>query len=394
MSVPPIGVSNVLLRLTRYRTLLLTVPLLMGLVVGVYSWRAPPVFTAYARLLPPQTNASSASALLNQVGGGAALGAAALALKNPSDMYASLFVSRTVQDDVIDKFSLATHYRIDDIDTLRVEVFRRTKVEVGKDGIITLSYTDTTGAQAAAVTNGLIDAMYRVARRLAREDDARRQAFYDGLIREARQAQKAADIALLELEKKTGLTRLKGQEEAVSLAIVELRGMIATREVELRKASATATSRHPEVIRMRSELAGLRAQLGGLEQGLEGRNRGMLVPFGTYAESREAVAQARRDVETAETVVMQLTRARELSRGDETRDLSVLQILDSAVPPTRKSGPRVVANTVAAMVVGILLAAMLGLTWDILFTDSDRRQRWKRILPALVRWSETKSKAP
>jgi tyrosine-protein kinase Etk/Wzc len=324
----------------------------------------------------------------------------------PSDLYASMLLSRTVQDDAIARFKLQAHYGIDDIDMARVDVARRTKVEVGKDGIITLSYTDKTSVMAADVANGLIEAMYRVASRLARQDDARRMAFYDGLIAEARQTQDAADLRLLEVEVKTGLTRLKGQEESSTAAMAELRGMIATREVELAKSSVTATARHPEMVRLQSELTGLRAQLGRLESRVVGKARladgdvsqfdeprkdkNLFLPYSDYAQRRALVEPARRDVENAQNVVAQLVKAREFSRGDDTRDLSVMQILDSAVAPTRKSGPKVVANTVAATIVGFLFAVVAALVWDILFSDIERRQRWRLVAMSLVRFRSRK----
>ena len=403
MSVPVFGLSNILMRLVRYRTWLVVFPLTLGLVVGIYSKLQMPVFTAYTRLLPPQTNASSATALLNQVGGGAAVGAAALTLKTPSDLYASILFSRTVQDDAIARFDLQTHYGIDDIDLARVEVLKRTKVEVGKDGIITLSYTDKTGVMAANLANGLVDAMYRVASRLARQDDARRMAFYDGLIEEARQTQAAADTRLLEVEVKTGLTRLKGQEESSTAAMVELRGMIATREVERAKSGITATPRHPEMMRLGAEIAGLKAQLGRLESLAFGKpgqvdpkpgDKNLFLPFNEYAQRRALVEPARRDVENAQIVVSQLVKAREFSRGDDTRDLSVMQILDTAVAPTRKSGPKVVFNTVAATAVGFLLVVIAALVWDILFTDVDRRDRWRQLLTSLVSFKTSRKSMP
>lgn len=410
MSVPAVGLSNILMRLMRYRLWLVVFPLALGLATGIYSMLQLPVFTAYARLLPPQTNASSATALLNQVGGGAAVGAAALTLKNPSDLYASMLLSRTVQDDAIARFKLQAHYSIDDIDLVRVEVAKRTKVEVGKDGIITLSYTDKTGLMAADVANGLIEAMYRVASRLARQDDARRMAFYDRLIEEARQTQEVADLRLLEIEVKTGLTRLKGQEESSTAAMVELRGMIATREVELTKSSVTATARHPEMVRLQSELTGLRAQLGRLEPRVSGKSglpddgmkkfeqarkdKNLFLPFGDYAQRRALVDPARRDVENAQNVVAQLVKAREFSRGDDTRDLSVMQILDDAVAPTRKSGPKVVFNAVAATIVGFFFAVMAALVWEILFTDMDRRQRWRLVAMSVVRFRSKRNSVP
>jgi tyrosine-protein kinase Etk/Wzc len=402
MKVPAVGLSNILLRLTAYRRTLLAVPIVLGLLTGVHFKLQPPVFSAYARLLPPQTNQSSATAMLNQVGGTAVLGAAALTLKNPSDLYASLLLSRTVQDDVISRFKLQEQHGIDDIDKMRVEIARRTKVEVGKDGIITLSYTDRRPDLAAAVANGLIDAMYEVARRLARDDAKRRMDFYDALIEEAREKQRLADQRLLELELKTGLTRMKGQEESSTSAMAELRGLIATREAEMAKVLVTATERHPEVVRMRSELGHLRGQLAQLESRVFGKGAAtatelrqleaarrdggsLFLPFNQYAQRRTLVEPARRDVENAEGVIAQLVKARELSRGDETRDLSVLQILDHAVAPTRKSGPRVVVNAVVGAVIGFFLAVMAVLVWDILFTDADRRHRWATVGASFLR---------
>lgn len=411
MSIPVVGLSSILLRLSHYKKLLIWLPLCIGLLAGLVSKLMNPYFSAYAKLLPPQTNSSSASTLLNQVGGNAAvLGASALTLKNPSDLYASLLLSRTVQDKVITDFKLAEHYDIDDADMLRGHVLKRTKVQVGKDGVITLSYTDKTAELSAAVTNALIDSMYDTAKRLAREDTKRRMEFYDNLIHDAGKRLQTADKRLMELEMKTGLTRMKGQEESSVAATTELRGLIVTREIEYAKAREVITERHPEMLRMRTELQSLRDQLARIEStgryratGTEDilkqyesskRNRGLLLSFQEYSQLRTLVEPARRDVESLEKVLAELGKAREFSIGDETRDLSVMQVLDRAVPPSRKAGPKVLLNAVIGAVLGFLLVAIGAILWDILFTDPARRDRWKNVFrafswvrrPAWLRW--------
>ncbi|MFM2112295.1 MAG: hypothetical protein RLZZ271_955, partial [Pseudomonadota bacterium] len=335
--------------------------------------------------------------LLNQVGGNAAvLGASAITLKNPSDLYASLLLSRTVQDKVIDDFNLADHYRISDMDDLRQHVRKRTKVTVGKDGMISLSYTDKTAELSAAVANALIDSMYDTAKQLAREDTKRRIEFYNNLINDARKRQDAADKRLMELEMKTGLTRMKGQEESSVSATTELRGLIVTKEIEYSKARQVITERHPEMQRMRNELASLRDQLARIEstgkyraattedilKQYEGnkRNRGLLLSFQEYSQLRTLVEPARREVESLEKVIGELIKAREFSIGDETRDLSVLQVLDRAVPPSRKAGPKTVFNAIIATVLTFLLTCIGVVVWDILFTDERRLARWQGVL--------------
>lgn len=399
MSVPNVGVSGLLLRLSGYRLLLVLLPLIVGFAVGLQSYNSLPVFTAYARLLPPQTNTATASSLLNQIGGTAVLGASALTIKNPSDLYASLFFSRSVQDDVIKKFKLKDHYQEDDIDQLRALVGKRTKVEVGRDGIITLAYTDKNGDSAAAIANGMISAMYTIARQLARGEAERRVEFYDGLINEAKKTLENASKKLLEAERQTGLTRLKGQEEASSAVVVELRGMIATREVELRKMAVVATNMHPEVVRMQSELNALKSQLSTIagsqikqaatnQSSMVQSKDEIFVPFKSYAELRAKVEPLRREEEINGNVLEQLIKARALSRIDESRDFSVISILDAAVPPTKKSGPRIFANTIVGVVIGFLLAIIFALAWDILFTDHARRARWQQAFKAFGRFKK------
>jgi len=392
MSVPVIGLSNILIRLAGYRRILIFAPLSIALLVGLVSSLMPPQFAAYARLLPPKTNTASANSLLNQVGGNAAvIGASALTLKNPSDLYASLFLSRTVQDEIIEKFDLGKSYGIDDADQLREEVAKRTKVSVGKDGVITLTYTHRSAKDSADIANHLIAAMYQVARHLARDDTRRRLEFYDGLINETRAKYEEAAQKLLETERKTGLTRLRGQEESSASAMAELRGLIATREVELQRASLVATDRNPEITRLKQELAALRVQLSRLEYSgnLAGhwqdaktrdkQSKNIFVPFNQYAERRSLVEPLRRDLEIYERVLGDLAKAREFSRGDETRDLSVMQVLDYAVPPSKKSKPRVKLNSLIAFFIASILTAIFLILYDILFTDQDRRDRWIRV---------------
>lgn len=392
MSVPAVGVSSILLRLSRYRWLLILMPLVLGMLVGVQSYRSLPVFTAYARLLPPQTNTATASSLLNQIGGTAVLGASALTLKNPSDLYASLFFSRTVQENVIAQFGLAKHYGEYDKDELCALIAKRTKVEVGRDGIITLAYTDKSSESAAAIANGMIQAMYKIARILARGESQRKVEFYDSLIVEAKEKIEISNSKLFETEKALGLSRLKGQEEASVAVVVELRGLIATREVELRKMAVVATREHPEVIRMQSELDALRAQLLSISQPKEklivsGAERkkslikdDIFIPLQDYAALRAKVEPLRREDEINSNVLEQLIKARALSRIDESRDFSVISILDPAVAPTKKSGPRVFVNASVGGFIGFLLAIICALTWDILFTDEARRERWHKVL--------------
>jgi uncharacterized protein involved in exopolysaccharide biosynthesis len=245
----------------------------------------------------------------------------------------------------------------------------------------------------------MLDAMYKIARRLAKTESQRRADYYDALVEEAKNHLSQSIEQLRRVEQETGLTRIKGQEEASSGALVELRGLIATREVELQKMLQTATAQHPEVIRTQSELAALRAQLNKiftLKKNILPNKKvtlksDLLVPFEAYSDLRAKVEPFRLEVDINSTVVEQLIRARALSKVDESRDFSVISVLDDAVAPTHKSGPRVFSNTVVATVIGLLLASMLAITWDVLFTDQARRERWNQVFRSFIRKRKAKT---
>lgn len=66
----------------------------------------------------------------------------------------------------------------------------------------------------------------------------------------------------------------------------------------------------------------------------------------------------RRDVELASTVYIELSRQLELARLEEVNSSPVLHILDSAVPPFRKVGPRRLLNTLAMMILTIVVSSV------------------------------------
>src|ERR1035441_3304779 len=78
----------------------------LGLVVSLLL---PVRYTAIVVVLPPQQGTSMGAALASQLGnlgGMAALAGSSLGVKNPNEMFVAMFKTRTVEDAVIEHFSL------------------------------------------------------------------------------------------------------------------------------------------------------------------------------------------------------------------------------------------------------------------------------------------------
>src|ERR1039457_3396395 len=97
------------------------------------------IYTATAKLLPPQKDSGGGlSALLSQAGGLAGLaGLASSGLGGgSSELYIGILKSRSVTDAVIKRLDLQIEYKKKNIDDTRKKVEKVVTFKAGKDGII------------------------------------------------------------------------------------------------------------------------------------------------------------------------------------------------------------------------------------------------------------------
>jgi tyrosine-protein kinase Etk/Wzc len=359
-----------------WRRYVAVVPVSAAIVACGASYVVPPKFTAQARLLPPQANASSAQIMAVGTGGSSGLGMAAMGAKSPSEVYAQLFLSRSVQTHAIEKLQLAKHYGTSDLDEVHFELTKATVANVNRAGLIEVSVTDPDAQRSADITNALVSGMYAVGMRMTQEAARRQTTFYDQLIAETRERLRKADDELMALESRSGLSRLKGQEEVSTSAIFDMRATLAARQVELARLRRSATEQQPDVQRLRSEVGALQGQLAALETPQSRTRANVMLPPGEYAELRRAVEPARREVESLTNVLQNLQKTREASRIDDSRDFTTIVVLDPAVKPSMKSWPITGRFMVSAFAGGMLLSLAIAFgNWLRLgSTTKDRRR--------------------
>jgi uncharacterized protein involved in exopolysaccharide biosynthesis len=391
-----------LLVLARRIRFLVFVPLACAVIAVAWSLLSDPVYTATARLLPPQYNENTVMAMQNQLGGESQLGNSALTLKNPTDLFVGILTSRTIVDAVIDANDLRAYYGEDEIGEARRRLNGATEIRAAKDGIVSVSVEDTDRETAARLANGYVDQFYAYSRSLAREQSVRRAAFYRTALESAREELVTAEVALALIERQTGFTRLAGQDEAIVQAAAELQGQIAAREVQLKTMASYATDSNPDVRLIRRELRNLRDELATLQAptGATGERDaagGPFVGLGDVPEAMLAHARRARDVEYWENIVMLLGRFGELGKIDERRDMSLFQVLDQAIPPHDKSKPRTRVNAILAA----LGSGFVSLLWVLAGAyvaqrraDSPQFERqWAELMAALWPRSRANTRA-
>ena len=341
----------ILLPLVQAKIIVIGFPVVILFLVLMHGIFSTPYYTASTRILPPQYNQNTIGRGLVTMGGESALGNSALNLKNPTDLFVGILRSRTILDGVITDNDLIKHYEAKDIDSARGKLASRTGIESGKDGIVEISVEDSSAELAAQLANSYVKELQTFSGELAKREGGRRTEFFNNALNRARQSLNEADERLRQVESKTGFTRLRGQDEAIVSGVRDLRSQLAEKEVQLRTLMSYSTESNPDVKLLKNEIANLNSKIqevSGLPNTLN-KTPGPSNTAVTLAQVPDALmlhSQRKRDVEYWVNIVTILGQYTELGKMDETRDFSLFQVLDVAVPPLDNSRPRVKLNLI------------------------------------------------
>lgn len=322
-----------------------------------------PTFTASALIMPPQQGQSSLTSLLGQLGSLASLAGVGSQVKSPADMYIGVLESRTIADHLIDKFQLQSLYKTKTMEDTRVVLKKYSKFIATKDGLIHITVEDHSPTRASDMTNAYVDELYLLNSRLAVTEAAQRRVFFDEELASEKNKLTAAEDALKQMEERTGVIQITGQAETIIRSLAQVRAEIAAREVELQATRIFATDQNPEAMRLQEEINTLRDQLSKLEtdprasQLNAGNLQAGLVPSLGLEYARKL-----RDVRFNEALFELLTKQYEAARIDEAKAAPLIQVVDRAVPPDKKSSPHRVLLTLGFGFLGFLLACIVSIT--------------------------------
>jgi capsule polysaccharide export protein KpsE/RkpR len=254
-------------------------------------------------------------------------------------MYIGFLKSRTIGDDIIDRFKLRQVYKKKTMYELRKKLQAASDIESGKDGLIHIAVKDHDPNRASEIANAYVDELYKMNSNVAITEAAQRRAFFNQQLTEEKNALASAEDDFRNTELKTGVIQLGGQAVEVIRRIAEMRAEIASREVQLQSLRTYATDQNPDVTRLQQEIGAMRAQLSKLESSQQEEPGNTSVPAGQVPEASLEYARKLRELKYHESLYELLAKQLEAARIDEAKSAPIIQVIDRAVPPDHKSGP-------------------------------------------------------
>lgn len=331
--------------------LLFAGPVLAGALALGASYLVAPTYTASTTFMPPQQAQSMASSALASLGALAGLAGGAAGVRTPADQYVALMQSATVSDRLVDSFQLMQVYdakfRID----ARKQLAQNVRIAVGKkDGLINVEVDDTDPKRAADIANSYVDELRRITGTLAVGEAQQRRVFFEQQLKQSQVLLVQAQQAL----QGSGFNpnALKAEPKAAAESYARLKAEATAAEVRLQTIRGTLSDETPEVRQQQATLSALRQQLSRVEQ-----------PVGDAA-GPDYIGKYR-DFKYQETLFELYARQFELARVEESRQGALIQVVDAAQPPERKSRPKR-----AMVALGAAAAAAVILVFWILIRHS------------------------
>ena len=355
---------------------------------AVLAFLLPKQYESTARIMPPD-NVGSGSAMLAALAGRAAgglsgLGSIAGSLiggRSPSILFVELLQSRSVADDIIDRFHLqqvyGKRYRIDAVKYLA----KRTSIaEDKRSGVVTLTVTDTDAERSQAIAQAYLEELNTVVTRSNTSSARQERQFIERRLVSVRADLQDAQMALSAFSSTNTTLDIKEQTHAMVDAASRLQAQKIVGESELASLSQIYGDDNVRVRAARARIAELQHAI----QQMSGDSNASAPSDAQedYPSLRQlprlAVPYANlyRRVRIEETVYELLSQQYEMARISEAKDTPIVSVIDLPLLAEKKSFPPrlllILALTSASFVAGS--AYVLLRNWWLQVDSTDPRK--------------------
>ena len=323
---------------------------------AVISFLVPRTFTGVTRILTPQQGQSTAALMMGQIGGGSSglggLAGSALGIRNPTDLYVGMLKSDTVADALVTRFDLRNQYGVEYLADARLRLAKLTRFLPDKSGIIAIEVDARDPKLAADLANAYVEQLHKLTTTLAISEAAQRRLFFEQQLQQTKDRLADAEVKLRQALESGGVVSVDAQGRAAVETVARLRAQISAKEIQIGAMKGYAAPSNPDLQRAEKELLAMREGLSRLESGgsQAGDGGGDVKGLGNIRLMRE--------VKYHEVLFEQLAKMYEIARADEAKEAPLVQVLDPAALPEKKSGPRRALIVAGAAAIGFVAAVL------------------------------------
>ncbi|HKR95545.1 MAG TPA: lipopolysaccharide biosynthesis protein [Candidatus Angelobacter sp.] len=365
----------------------IAVGFLLSLFVG---WRYPK-FESTVQIMPPDAGSSSGlAALIPALTKSPALAGLAGDLtgaKTTGAVFIKVLGSRTVLDDLINRFHLQTHYGLKYWEDTRQKLGSRTDiVEDKKSGVIAITVHDRDPGLAMDLANAYVEELSLVTAKVSTSAAKQERIFIEQRLSEETKNLQNAEQQFSQFASANMALDVPEQMKATVEAAGRLQGEVIAARAQLDALKQTYTDENIRVKSAQAHVDELERELARINSGQQ--TQGAKDASNPYPSVKSLPllgvkwTDLYRNTKIRETVVELLTQQYEMARIQEAKEATTVKILDSASTPERKR-PSWLLLTLAGTAFFAFLACagyLLKDWWDRWDQDDPRRMLIAQIM--------------
>lgn len=351
-----ISLIDLLYVIFKRKNLILRITGLFVVLGIIISFILPKMYLAETKILPP-IDKDASSILISQFASQGIEVPSGLFGSSASELVASFATARPVLDALIEKYNLKKVYDVDTIDDARGILKERIETKVDKKtGLITIGVEDEDPKRASALANSCVEEMKKLMKKIALNEASMRRIFFEEELQKAKEELIKAEEDLRRYQETTKIVAGEKQAEATIALLAQLKAQIAAKEAQIRAMKTYMTEENPELKKAYEELSALKAQYAALESK---SGEGGLIPVGKAAREEIEYLRKLRELKYKESLYNILLKQYEQAKLDEAKYPPVIQVIEEAIPPTKKAKPKRRLIVIISAFTGLFLSLLL-----------------------------------
>ena len=320
-------------------------------------------YEATATIIPREDDASSLASGLLSTAKKIPFSLGGKSVDSDIDLYKTLIFSRTMMEDVIREFDLGRVYKLDTTDIAYMEkAVKRLRSDIvtkeTEESAFLVTVRALSRQSAAGMANYIIKRLDDriIEFKVSRSRDSKE--FLQSRVREIAAQLKNAEDSLRVFQERTGLLDVKSQLQGIISANTSLETELTAKKIQLGILQQLYDKESPQVKELSVQIEEYEKRLINLRS--QGDPGSPLLALKRLPRASVEYLRLYRDVELNNMLMEFVVPLYEQSRIEEKKDYPVLQIVDYAVPPAKKSyPPRTLLSLFGALSISLLVLIFL-----------------------------------
>ncbi len=316
-------------------------------------------YTASALILPSQSENMSGLAGIFQnlpidIGAG---------IEPNTDMqtYNTIIYSRTTLEAVINKFNLVQMYNLDTTDEEYEEkalkkIKEDIKAKITENNAYEISVVSKSPKKAAEITNYLVNLLNERIVNLKVPKSGENREFLGKRLKDIKNNLEVAEDSLMHYQQKSGMLDAESQVKAILDAYSTLETDLINKQVQEKIYSKILSKDSPRLKDLQIEVNEYEKKLASIKE--NGQPESPILALNSLPQKAINYLRYYRQVQIDNELLKFVLPLYEQAKFDEQKDVPILQVVDYAVPPVKRSFPQ---RTLLAAIItfGVFILAFL-----------------------------------